>query len=518
MSKVKIITLICILLFGFVKQTEAWRIGLDPFVTELKMFPGTYKTFDVNIFISGKKETRVKVYITDFLIERNGEFKYPAPGTSKYSCAKWIKLEPADELVVKEEEKTKIKVTVNAPRESKVGERYAAIICETLPEKKGEGGITAHYRIASFIYLTVGHRGFTEKVGFKELNITKEKENTVFALTLENEGNKRVVVDKTNVLIKSKQGRIIQQTPLISNTYTLFPEDIRDFRAVFTQRIPDGNYTAEFRIPYGEEKYGKRKMIINKVNIQVKNGVVSKRVGEEVVEEYLNFYTSPTALRIDVPQKGFRQGIIRIFNEETVPITVNVKLEDAFIDDKGNIKYLDKGNISYSCQNCIQLSPASFSIPANGQGFIKYNIRIPENETGGKYGAILFTATSENKKVGETSVPIGIIITNTLQENLSVSDLEVSPDTNHLKVSFLLTNTGNVSLQPTGNIIIQTEGGRKVDEIQLKEGIIILPGGTRQVEILHPHKLTPREYVAVCNINYGEKKSIEAKMDFQVNR
>lgn len=518
MLKIKIITLICILLLGLVKESGAWTIGLEPFFTELKAFPGTYKTFEVTIFISQKKEARIKIYTTDYLIERNGEIKYPPPETSKYSCANWIKLEPKGEMIVKEADKMKVKCTVMIPRGTKIGGRYAAIMCETLPEKKGEGGITAHYRIASLVYLTIGYRGFTEKLGIKDLDITKEKENTVFNLALENEGNIHIVADKGMVLIKSRQGRIITQTPLVSNTYTMLPEDIRDFKGIFTQRLPDGNYTAEIRIPYGEEKYGKRKMIINKANIQVKKGIVTKRIGEEVVEEYLNFYTSPTAIKVNVPPNGFRAGVINIFNEEPIPIHINTKLKDAYIDERGQIKYLEAGTTSYSCQKYLQLSPTSLSIPGNSKGYIKYTVSISKDKKGGKYGAILFSATCPDKKVGETDIPIGIIIPNTLEENLTLTDLEISSLEQQLKISFLLTNTGNVSLEPTGGIIVQTEGGRKIDEILLKEGIIILPGGRRKVEILHTHNLTPREYIAVCNINYGEKKSIEGKKDFVVKR
>ncbi|MEW6617914.1 MAG: hypothetical protein AB1422_00955 [bacterium] len=513
--KITILILLIISLGG--KESFAWKLGFDPFATEIKGSPGTSRTFEINIFISDKKEAKVKIYPTDITIERNGEFRYPPAGMSKYSCAKWIKLQPEGEMIIKEDEKKKILCKVTIPRGTPIGERYAAIMCETLPEKTAKGGITAHYRIASIVYLTVGIRGFTEKINILNTDMTKEKENTIFTITVENKGNIRLVPDKGILYIKSGRGRIITQTPITADTYTMFPEDIRDFKAVINQKLPDGNYTAEIKIPYGQEKYGRKKILMSKTPVMVKNGVLAKGVGEEKSEEYLSFYTLPTAANEKVMPQGFRSRVIQLFNTENIPIDIRVELRDAFIDEKGRIIYLEPGTTSYSCVNCLKVNPSSFTIPANEQKVVKYNISVPKEERGGKYGAILFIASSGDKR-GEAIVPIGIIIPNTLQENLILNDLKILPNLKELKVSFNLTNAGNVSLQPTGKVVVQERHGEKVAEILLPEGILILPQGTHKIDLLQPHNLEPGEYIAIFEISYGEKKSIEEKRSFLIKR
>lgn len=509
----KILLLVTVLLVMDI--SEAHSIILAPGIVEFELMPGGAKVFTLNVTNKvGAKPARCKIYVSDVEILRDGKIEYPQAGTVKYSCANWIEVSPK-ELYLKGGEVKKVNCEVLVPP-GIIGSRAAAIICELIPDIKIEKEAAAiiHLRIASIVKLNIGS-GLKNKLEIFGMDILKEKEETAINVVLKNEGN-TTLVPKGTLSVKNKEGRIFTKIPLVSTTYTMFPGDIRHFKAIFKENLPDGEYIAE-----AELKYGKKERLINRWNIVVTDGIITKKLdkGESITEEFLQFSTKPSSIDFhNLPQRVFRAGVIQVYNDDSEPIHLDVEIKDISIDSDGQVKYLELGTTSYSCNGLISLFPTSVNIGSKKQGFVKYTIKIPDDAEGGKYGAILFKATSSSKRIGESIVPIGMDILDTLKEELELSELKVSSHVKQLKISLLLKNKGNVRLKPVGKIIIKDKGNKVVDEILLKKDIDIFPTQTRNIEIFHSHNLPTGNYTAEVEIKYGDKMSVIETKEFFVKR
>lgn len=506
-----------ILLFMNIANVNS--IILAPGIVELELMPGQAKVFELNVINKvGEKPIRCRIYVTDVEILREGRIEYPKAGTVKYSCANWIEVSP-QEIYLKGGEVKKIECRVLVPP-GVTGSHAGAIMCELIPDVniEKEAAVVIHLRIASIVKLNIGKIGLNDKLIISDMNISKKNGTTSLIFTLKNDGN-TYLIPKGTVTIKNKQGRIFTTVPLTSITYTMFPEDIRYFKAILDKNLPDGEYIAQTKL-----EYGKKKWLINNQGILVKDGIITKKLAKEkggvTTEEFVQVSIKPSSIELsNLPRRVFRSGVIQIYNDDTEPVNLEVELKDVSIDSNGQIKYLSSGNSSYSCAELISLFPTSFSIAPNKQGYVKYSVKISEKIEGGRYGAILFKITSSStRRTGEHIIPIGITILDTLRKELKVSQLEVSSHVRELKVSFLLENQGNVQVYPKGKIIIKDKTNKVVEEIPIKKEINIFPTESRKIELFHTHNLNVGNYTAEIEINYDDKKSVIERKEFSVIR
>ncbi len=209
----------------------------------------------------------LKVHINDFVSKRNGEYDFPNAGDSKRSCAPWIKVEPS-ELVIERGKIAKLRCSLFVPKGIPRGGYYAAVICENIPQKKPESGFIAHIKLASIVKLEVISGGsFVKKAEISEMKVSKEKEGLVCTATLENQCETHIVSKEGKLIVKNTTGRVFSMGSLTTSADTIQPGiiiigsqsiqtdfNLRDFKAVIKENLPDGNYIAEAKIPYPYEE------------------------------------------------------------------------------------------------------------------------------------------------------------------------------------------------------------------------------------------------------------------------
>ncbi|GAJ11615.1 unnamed protein product, partial [marine sediment metagenome] len=203
-----------------------------------------------------KKEMRFRVYLADFHLKKDGSIEFFRAGTWKRSAAGWIKIDPF-ELVMKPEETKEVKVKLTIPGDVSGG-YYAAIMVELVPEVPPEAvmGVIRTWRMASILELTItGWQTHRAKISISELKVEPSPEDggLTFTTTIENKGNVHAR-GEGSLAITTREGRRLAELPLKAGRGTIFPESMRDFKAVLETELPPGEYFADATFRYGNKR------------------------------------------------------------------------------------------------------------------------------------------------------------------------------------------------------------------------------------------------------------------------
>jgi len=165
-------------------EVEAQSFVVTPTIVELEVFPGEKKNFVLRVIDASSQEQSFRVYLTDLILEKDGNLGFPLPGSSRWSCASWIRIEPSEFILVPQHG-TEIACNLSVPR-GETGGRYAAIIVEPTqkPVPLRDRIIPkVRYRIATLILLTVHGGKLEEKLQISEIKVISSEKGEVCTAT-----------------------------------------------------------------------------------------------------------------------------------------------------------------------------------------------------------------------------------------------------------------------------------------------------------------------------------------------
>ncbi len=192
---------------------------------------------------------------------------------------------------------------------------------------------------------------------------------------------------------------------------------------------------------------------------------------------------------------------------------------------------------AYSIVAWVQALPSLLLIPREIKSMVA-TIKVPTDASpGGHYGVIRFTSTPPSLEGSGVSLAasIGVLVlltvTGDVTENLSIEQLSVEKDgkkgtffeSGPIGFSERLKNTGNVHLQPTGQVSITDMFGKKLASVNvnLPPGNV-LPNSIREFKqpldkaVIGNKRLFGR-YKATLTVTYGgEKKQVSSTVTFWV--
>jgi len=149
-------------------------------------------------------------------------------------------------------------------------------------------------------------------------------------------------------------------------------------------------------------------------------------------------------------------------------------------------------------QTWVQNSPV-FTLAPQEKETVSINVAVPADaEAGGHYGVIRFTGLPENSDkanvglVASAGTLVLVRIAGDIKENLQLTTFTTATsteketsffETGPLKLVERFTNTGNVHVQPVGQIEIRDTFGSHVDTLQVNpDKGNVLPGSVRRFE------------------------------------
>jgi hypothetical protein len=259
-------------------------------------------------------------------------------------------------------------------------------------------------------------------------------------------------------------------------------------------------------------------------------------------DDQIKLTITPPMIRNNVNPGQVWRSSIKLVNNNSSEIDIYVHLNDfKGGKDDGTVEFLpelsagDEGNKALLSQ-WIEIEKCPIKIPAYKSVDIEFAIRVPENaEPGGHYAAILAgTQPTDDKSQGSqmkvSSLLASLILLN-VQGDVEEKGMirEFSSSQNYYgkeAVDFTIKfqNSGNVHIQPQGEIRIYDMWGKDKGAIAINQGSDfgnVLPGDIRKWEYSWPHDSSLLEmgrHKAVLILGFGNqaRQTVDQTMYFWV--
>lgn len=261
---------LCILAIFFLLGSLTQALLISPSKLTIPIPSGGEKRF--SIFLANPQETddvQVKIYPEDFLLKQDGSLEFLKAGSSRWSCAGWIRLEHS-EVFLKPGEEKRIYGIIKVPQEVSGG-RYTLIMVEVAsPPAKEKINLRTSVRYSILVNVLVNPAQLIRKVQIVNMEVLPQdkgpgtlEERKIkgleFVVSVENTGNVHVVA-KGEVMVRNRLGKVEAFAPLLAGGGYIFPEGIRNFRGIVSKNLPDGEYEAEAEIHYNEGELTRTKI------------------------------------------------------------------------------------------------------------------------------------------------------------------------------------------------------------------------------------------------------------------
>jgi len=257
MKKVKILFIVIIMGMCTIlteSVSYGFALNISPSSVKITVKQGETKSGTITVFNNGKIDMGINAYTQDWLYQTDGSISFYGAGTTKFSCAKWMRIFPM-KFNLKGGEKMGVQYSINVPADAEGG--YCAVIFfESFPlsEAKGEeGGMTVQFagRLGALVYLEIEGKAI-HKGHIESLSITPPQSDKPFEMKLafKNAGNTyigaqgtlNIVDEEGNIFAKEKFG------PL-----TTLPGDVRERTVEWLGELKEGTYIAVVTLDIGTE-------------------------------------------------------------------------------------------------------------------------------------------------------------------------------------------------------------------------------------------------------------------------
>lgn len=234
--------LLCVL--GVINhRAEAFSFSVEPSRVEISVPAGKTrgKTVRVKNLVEDSS-THLKVYFQDVIFKPDGSNDFPEPGSTAWSCAKWLQVVP-QEVDLGPGKFEDVRLSVSVP-EGSTGGHYAMVFFETSAPYY-EQGLGVNFRIGAIVQVTVPD---TEVYQAKlaDIRIASPKD---FQVDIFNDGN-LLVRPKGKVKVFNEQSKRVAQWDFNTQTLGILPKSLRTFH-ITPAALSAGSYRLKVEIDYG---------------------------------------------------------------------------------------------------------------------------------------------------------------------------------------------------------------------------------------------------------------------------
>jgi len=507
-------------------------IGLSPMLVERNVSPGD--TFKFELYVDNNNEFETfdfKAFVADVKEKEDGTYKVLKPGTTPYSIAKYVKIDPTEFSVPPKGTKI-INVTVSIPR-GLVGGLYGVIVVELQPPKstEEEGALqeTAFvYQMTSFLEVTLkGTRqrleAFCDSFEVKLSKDTPYKayvgdDALVFIAKVANTGNVHVVTHGT-LMIQTPDKRTVARMPLGGGRGVIIPDSAVNLISITRRKFPPGKYIARAIIDYGG-----RRPAIAETTFVIKEKEVEVQETKKI--ELAKFLVDPQEIEFELMPRSFRSKIIKVINRGDTTVELEAKVLPLEFDVYGDLlpEGERKGSIDW-----VKVTPSVFKLGPGKSRNVRISVRVPKDANGGYYGDIIFR--SKGVESSETGANLLIFVGKEVvkKASLKIKNVKISKDAVSFDIMFM--NEGNIHLKPDIQVALvrhypQVEENGIVkaprDEIIAnanKSGADnnpVLPKTERIYGILFPIVLEEGNYEVLVRADFGGAEPLIARQSFKV--
>ncbi|NMB12847.1 MAG: DUF916 domain-containing protein, partial [Firmicutes bacterium] len=263
-----LLTLFSILTIGLllIGETEAQSpsLAFDPLLIERSVKAGETLSYYISIQNENLFESiALEMTPCDIAEDVNGTYHLVPMGTSNFSLAGWISVEPQVVTIPPGSERL-VSVTVKVPR-GVSGGRYGAI---TMSPREGPSSSLGQsqqapfrFQMASFLELQISGGAVRREAYISDLNVRPSSEvpiirqqvgdgAIVYSAEVTNAGNVHATA-RGNLVIQTEEGRTVARYPMGGGRGLILPEATVALRSVTGPNLPPGKYRAKAIIDYG---------------------------------------------------------------------------------------------------------------------------------------------------------------------------------------------------------------------------------------------------------------------------
>jgi hypothetical protein len=164
----------------------ALSMNIDPPSIHMAMKTGDMKSGDIFITNLGSSPIKLKVYTEDWIYAPDGSKTFMKPGSTVYSCSKWIKLD-TEGVTLQPKEAKKVSFNITSPKNSS-GSHVSVVFFENTVDVKS--GVAVSGRIGSIIYMDT-EGDINKSFDAKDIIVSGSKEGSPadVLVSMENKGN-----------------------------------------------------------------------------------------------------------------------------------------------------------------------------------------------------------------------------------------------------------------------------------------------------------------------------------------
>ena len=243
--------------------------------------------------------------------------------------------------------------------------------------------------------------------------------------------------------------------------------------------------------------------------------------------ESLSMTLTPPLYQVSLARGGVWSSTLRFSNDNDYPLTVEVYVQNFRATDKGGVELVpataSASSTPYELALWIAHPTKPIIIPPHATENIPFTITVPENaEPGGHYAAMLVGTPKETEGDAQDLSVSSLLsslflvrVAGEVFEKGSIRDFSsekwlVGGQEALMHLQF--ENTGNVHIEPEGEIVITNMLGRERGRMSLNESNAfgpILPASTKVFSFLWKGESNFFDiglYRARASLNYGENK------------
>jgi len=533
-----LIFILIFLLFLITKPVSA-QLAMVPLIKEVVISPGGQKSFYLSVLNTSDKTSSSKMHAKDMGVTPEGVL-FPARKEMPRGCSKWVKFSP-ESFKLEPKRSQKIRCTLTCPRSNIQGGYYALLACSYDPETpsptiRPTGEIRIRPHVASALLVTVKGRNLYSKIDLSDLKFyprvsslkTKTKKSGwQVEVAVENTGNLHAVFTGS-VNIRSQNGRLIGEAPLVAGRGYVMPEQKRIFTAKGRNRLPDGLYLVTTKVkPLERGRYNKPAIAMSTFSVIRGEAKAIKPTPEMLAQtEALSpgFIVNSSGINLTIPGGARRTQVLQITNITKRPLDIVAMVRDWDEDEKGKVIFPEDPKHNRSGCTYVKISLQKLRLPPNGRARFMVTLSMPRQAKGEYYAAVIFKRNElklpdDPDFILPISVLISTLATRTEQYNAEVREFQiVASELGGYIFKVKVKNLGNTRCYTEGAVSVRDDESKLVESLLFgDEKMMVLPGNERLFTIEWPRVLESGNYRAELTLRYNEKsKALFKQVSFKV--
>ncbi|MHB1462741.1 MAG: COG1470 family protein [Armatimonadota bacterium] len=337
-------------------------------------------------------------------------------------------------------------------------------------------------------------------------NPVKTESSLVLTVPMLNLGDGNAVITATGDIRPLEGGRIIKTFDVPDKN--LLPQSKRYIIAELP-KVSDGKYRVTMRM-----NVNSRTLPRIKVDFAVVKGKATG-LDDPKVLEMAPISIEPPAFALDMPAGAIKQQALRIRNNGTKPITLQISANSV---EQASNGALGASELPPPQGLTVTIDPVEMVLQPNELGSSRLQIGVDKSAKGDLWMALSVAVKGSTTSLREM-ITGNVMVSKTADPKMEVTDLQlVKAQGRPIQVRFNVKNTGNKAVAPVATAAILDRGVQVVNYLEVPrvgDGGVI-PGATVANSVMLPIDIKPGEYVVEISYQYTPQLTAKGRLPLSV--